>query len=277
MSNTNVYVQIASAVEYLCSRCDAQPNLQRAARAAGLTQQCFQHLFTEWIGASPDEFMQHTTTTYNNRRLAQGLALNTAQHLGNFAASIEQQPNVYIAHTTSTNTKRVYKNMTIYYYGWDTPFGLLHIANCDKGICYAAFVEHNDGDSAMNLQARYPHAVCLHMATDMQAIAAKAVCIARGDAHRLPLALFGTPFQLKVWEALLSIPFGALTSYGALAQAIALPKASRAIGRAIGRNPIACLVPCHRVVQSSGGLGGYMWGTARKQAMLGWEACKINS
>ncbi|HTN18784.1 MAG TPA: methylated-DNA--[protein]-cysteine S-methyltransferase, partial [Chitinophagaceae bacterium] len=168
-----------------------------------------------------------------------------------------------------------YKNggaeLTISYHFADSPFGLLLLANTEKGICYMAFAEEQE-QALANLKAHFPKAQLLNRPHSMQEQAL--AFFTQPGSDQLRLHLRGTAFQLKVWEALLKIPMGSLCTYGDIAQEIDQPNAARAVGTAIGSNPIAFIIPCHRVIRSSGVFGGYMWGPERKSALIGWEAAK---
>ena len=167
------------------------------------------------------------------------------------------------------------KNLFINYSFAESPFGNLIVASTQKGLCHMAF-EDDEEEALKNLKARFPNSM-YHRMLDL--IQQNALFIFQNDWSRLPeikLHLKGTDFQLKVWETLLKIPMGQLSTYGNIAQKIGKPNASRAIGTAIGSNPVAYLIPCHRVIQSNGNIGGYMWGNTRKTAIIGWESAKTD-
>src|SRR3546814_778992 len=165
------------------------------------------------------------------------------------------------------------KQLSINYSWAESPFGLLIVASTEKGVCYMAFGESRQ-QTLESLTAMFPNA-CFRHQTDVAQ--QNAMFIFQDDWNHLPeikLHLKGTPFQLKVWETLLKIPMGKLITYGDIANKLGNPRASRAVGTAIGSNPIAFLIPCHRVIQSTGAIGGYMWGSTRKAAIIGWEGAK---
>ncbi|EDO25472.1 predicted protein [Nematostella vectensis] len=155
-------------------------------------------------------------------------------------------------------------------------FGNILIASTYKGICYMGFSD-NKQIAFSELENRFPKATFIEQTDQIQQDALKVHTHDWNRINCIKLHLKGTDFQLKVWEALLKIPTGNLTTYGTIAKVIQKPKAARAVGTAIGNNPIAFLIPCHRVIQSTGALGGYMWGTTRKTAIIGWEASKIEA
>jgi len=168
------------------------------------------------------------------------------------------------------------ENLTINYSYAESPFGNIIVASTPKGICHMAFAE-NEQDALTQLKHQFPNAQ-YHQVVDM--IQQNALYIFTQDWKQLSevrLHLKGTEFQIKVWEALLKIPMGQLASYGEIAKQLNAPKASRAVGSAIGDNPVAFLIPCHRVIQSGGAIGQYHWGSTRKAAIIGWEAAKTTS
>jgi len=166
-------------------------------------------------------------------------------------------------------------NLSINYSFAECPFGNIIVASTSKGVCHMAFFDEQDGAFA-RLKERFPNADYSQVVDRMQQHALFIFRQNWGKMDQVKLHLSGTAFQLKVWEALLKIPMGDLSTYGTIAKKIGKPNASRAIGTAIGSNPVAFLIPCHRVIQSTGQTGGYMWGGTRKSAIIGWEAAKVN-
>jgi len=200
--------------------------------------------------------------------------LETAHQTGLSGTSRLHDLFVNIEGMTPGEFKNGGENLAINYCFAESPFGKLIVASTAKGVCHM-FFEDDERQALAGLTARFPGAQYHQVVDKFQQ---DALFIFQNDWKQLDqikLHLKGTEFQLKVWEALLTIPMGQLTSYGHLAQRINRPKASRAVGTAIGSNPVAFLIPCHRVIQGSGKLGGYMWGTTRKSAMIGWEASKV--
>jgi len=157
----------------------------------------------------------------------------------------------------------------------DSPFGPLLVASSAKGICYLGFDDHRE-KTCRDLTAKFPNAKFEQKTDELQENALSIFRMDWSNLHEVKLHLKGTDFQLNVWESLLKIPFGRLSSYGSIAERIGRPKASRAVGTAIGCNPIAFLIPCHRVVRASGRFDGYRWGTVRKAAIIGWEQAMAN-
>lgn len=182
--------------------------------------------------------------------------------------------NSFLPHVTKHPPLARHNTLTIQYSFADTPFGRILIASTPEGLCAINFVNQDDADALARLQARFPAACYQSSSSTLHAEALKAFHkqpSSGAGASKIALHLMGTPFQLSVWNSLLHVPFGQRVTYGDIARNIGNPKAVRAVGTAIGRNPIAVLIPCHRIIQSSGALGGYMWGTTTKAALLEWE------
>src|SRR5690242_1315856 len=166
------------------------------------------------------------------------------------------------------------ENLNINYSYAETPFGDIIIASTAKGICHLAFITDEE-DELRNLKQIFPNA-SFHQKTDLlQQNALKVFTQDYIDLKKIKLHLKATPFQLKVWQALLRIPFGSISTYSSLAKNIETPNASRAVGTALANNPVAYLIPCHRVIKSTGLIGEYHWGSTRKTAILGWEAAHV--
>ncbi len=269
------YQRIAVAIDYIKTHFKNQPTLDEIASVAGISPFHFQRLFTEWAGVSPKKFTQYLSLEYAKQQLRekQSSVLDAAYSTGLSGPSRLHDLFVTIEGMTPGEFKKGGENLTINYSFANSPFGAMMIASTAKGICYMVF-EEDKQQALEDLKQRFPKAQ-YHQAQDP--LQHNALNIFRRDKHELEpikLHLNATPFQLKVWQALLKIPMGTLSTYGSIATHIDQPSASRAVGTAIGRNPIAFLIPCHRVIQSSGQTGGYMWGSTRKSAMIGWEACK---
>ena len=269
------YQRIAVAIDYIKTHFKNQPTLDEIASVAGISPFHFQRLFTEWAGVSPKKFTQYLSLEYAKQQLRekQSSVLDAAYSTGLSGPSRLHDLFVTIEGMTPGEFKKGGENLTINYSFANSPFGVMMIASTAKGICYMVF-EEDKQQALEDLKQRFPKAQ-YHQAQDP--LQHNALNIFRRDKQELEpikLHLNATPFQLKVWQALLKIPMGTLSTYGSIATHIDQPSASRAVGTAIGRNPIAFLIPCHRVIQSSGQTGGYMWGSTRKSAMIGWEACK---
>ncbi|MEA1851234.1 methylated-DNA--[protein]-cysteine S-methyltransferase [Chryseobacterium sp. MHB01] len=272
------YKRIAKAIEYIRSNFKLQPSLEEVAEKIHLSPAHFQKMFSDWAGTSPKKFLQFISLEHAKSLLKEEKAslFDTAFETGFSSTSRLHDLFVKIEGMSPAEYKNGGKNLNINYSFSDSPFGKLIAASTEKGICYMAF--ENDIQKALgDLQSKFPNASFIERQDELQA---NALSIFNKDWTKLntvKLHLKGTDFQLKVWESLLTIPMGKLSTYGSLAGKIGHPNASRAVGTAIGSNPVAFLIPCHRVIQSSGNIGGYMWGTDRKQLMIGWESSQVYS
>lgn len=272
------YNRIAEAIDYIKSNFKEQPNLDEVAEKVHLSPFHFQRLFTEWAGTTPKKFLQYISIEHAKKLLThqQATLFDTAFEAGFSSPSRLHDLFVNIEGMTPSEYKNGGKNLSINYSFAESPFGNLIVASTLKGVCYMAF--EDDEEKAMNdLKEKFPNAT---FQRKLDLLQQNALFIFQNDWSKLSeikLHLKGTDFQLKVWETLLKIPMGQLSTYGNIAAQIGNPNASRAVGTAIGSNPIAFLIPCHRVIQSSGIFGGYMWGNTRKTAIIGWEGAKTNS
>ncbi len=271
------YNRIAAAIDFIKANFKAQPGLEEIAAAVHLSPFHFQRLFAEWAGTTPKKFLQYISLAHAKSLLKEEGAtlfdatfetgLSSTSRLHNLFVNIEgMSPAEY---------KNGGQNLAITFQFAGSPLGNIIVASTPKGICHLAFAEEKAAAFA-GLKAAFPNA---SFTEDENAAQAAALLLFEKDKFnltQLKLHLKGTPFQLKVWEALLKIPAGRLSTYGAVAAQIEQPTASRAVGTAIGSNPVAFLIPCHRVIQSAGGLGGYRWGTTRKTALIGWESAALN-
>lgn len=271
------YSRIATAINYINTNFRTQPSLEEIAEKVSLSPFHFQRLFTDWAGVSPKKFLQYTTVAYAKNMLKENSAtlFDTALEAGLSGTSRLHDLFINIEGMTPGEYKNGGENLAINFSFAESPFGNMLVASTPKGICYIAFAD--DAPSALEtLQSKFPNATYTQM---VDLIQQNAMFIFTHDWSKLgqvKLHLKGTSFQLKVWETLLKIPMGKLTSYGNIARQIQLPKASRAVGTAIGDNPVAFLIPCHRIIQSTGLVGGYHWGNTRKTAIIGWEAAQTD-
>nr|WP_315201424.1 methylated-DNA--[protein]-cysteine S-methyltransferase [uncultured Flavobacterium sp.] len=271
------YHRIAEAINYIKTNFKEQPNLDKVAEKIHLSPFHFQRIFTEWAGTSPKKFLQYTSIEYAKKILKENKStlFKTAYETGLSGTSRLHDLFINIEGMTPAEYKNGGKNLSINYSFANSPFGNILVASTLKGICHVAFVE-DEFQAFSVLQNHFPNANFKQHLDHIQQTALSIFNYDWEKLNQIKLHLKGTDFQLKVWEALLKIPMGQLSSYGSIARQIDKPNASRAVGTAIGDNPIAFLIPCHRVIQSTGKLGGYMWGTTRKTAIIGWEATKIN-
>lgn len=272
------YHRIAAAIEYINQNFKLQPNLDEVAENVHLSPAHFQRLFTEWAGTSPKKFLQYISVAHAKKMLQEDRAtlFDTAFETGLSSTSRLHDLFVNIEGMTPAEYKNGGKNLHINYSFAESPFGALIVASTNKGVCYMAF-EEDEETAVKNLINKFPNAT---FQRKLDLLQQNALFVFQNDWSKLgeiKLHLKGTDFQLKVWESLLKIPMGKLSTYGQIANQIGQVNASRAVGTAIGSNPVAFLIPCHRVIQSSGAFGGYMWGPTRKAAIIGWEGANTNS
>ena len=270
------YERIGKAIEFIKDNFKDQPSLDDVAAAVNLSPYHFQRLFTEWAGVSPKKFIQYISLEYAKSLLQEerSTLLDAAHETGLSSTSRLHDLFVNIERMTPGEFKNGGESLVIKYCFAESPFGQIIIASTPKGICHISF-EENKKHALSKLKKTFPNA-SYHQVIDK--FQQDALFIFQKDWSRLDeikLHIYSTPFQLKVWESLLKIPEGRLTTYGSVAKSIGDSKASRAVGTAIGNNPVAFLIPCHRVIQSTGNLGGYMWGATRKSAIIGWEASRV--
>jgi AraC family transcriptional regulator of adaptative response/methylated-DNA-[protein]-cysteine methyltransferase len=250
-----------------------QPTLEDLAARMGLSPGHFQRLFTRWVGVSPKRYLQWLTLDHARALLRERrTVLDAAMETGLSSPSRLHDLFLRWEAMTPGDYARAGQGLTIRW-GWvDSPFGPALAMGTERGLCGLAFAAQCGREAAMaDLTARWPAA---RFEEDPDAIRpwAEAALSGRGEAR---LHMIGAPFQLKVWEALLAIPPGHVAAYSDIARAIGRPQAVRAVGTAVGRNPVAWLIPCHRALRKSGGLGGYHWGLGVKRAMLAWETASL--
>ncbi len=271
------YNRIAEAIEFIKQNFRKQPSLDEISAKIHLSPFHFQRLFTEWAGTSPKKFLQYISTEHARKLLKENQATlsETTHETGLSGTGRLHDLFISIEGMTPAEYKNGGKNLSINFSFAGSLFGNLIVASTGKGICHMAF--HDDEEEGTEeLRNKFPGA-SFNRESDI--IQQNALIIFRDDWHdlqKIRLHLKGTDFQLKVWETLLKIPPGRLSSYGAIAGATGNPDSSRAVGTAIGSNPVAFLIPCHRVIQSSGIIGGYRWGQIRKTDMIGWESAKCD-
>ncbi|QXU42435.1 methylated-DNA--[protein]-cysteine S-methyltransferase [Pedobacter sp. D749] len=268
--------RIAEAISYIKENFKIQPGLEEIAKKVNLSPFHFQRLFSEWAGTTPKRFLQYISIGYAKEMLKENQSLfDTALETGLSGTSRLHDLFVNIEGMTPGEYKNGGENLCINYSFAESPFGNVIVASTSKGICHIAFYD-DENTAFANLQFQFPVAQYQQLLDKEQQNALYIFSHDWSKLQQIKLHLKGTDFQLKVWEALLKIPMGKLATYGNIAKQLQNPNASRAVGTAIGDNPVAFLIPCHRVIQSSGALGGYHWGVNRKTAMIGWEAAKTN-
>lgn len=249
------------------------PSLDDLAIALGMSAPHLQRVFSRWVGVSPKRYQQFLTLDHAKTLLRDKFTtLATADEVGLsgsgrlhdlFVKWEAMSPGEFANGATGLRIN----------WGWfDTPFGPALIMGTEKGICGIGFAAETGAEATLSdMRSRWPGAVFTQDAAPLTPWVNAAFDTTKGDTR---LHLIGAPFQIKVWEALLQIPSGHVTTYSEIAGAIGNPKAARAVGTAVGRNPISWLIPCHRALRKSGGLGGYHWGLPVKRAMLAWESAE---
>lgn len=271
----NNYDKIAHAIDYIRNNFKEQPDLREVAAAVHMSPFHFQRVFSEWAGVTPKKFLQYLTLDYakNILREEKATVFDAAFEAGLSGTGRLHDLFINIESMTPGEYKNGGKALRINYSFAESPFGNVLVASTAKGICHMSFAD--DRDAALQaLTAQFPHAQFTQM---VDLIQQNTLYIFTQDWSRLSeikLHLRGTDFQLKVWEALLKIPMGNLTTYSRLARELHNPNAARAVGTAVAQNPVAFLIPCHRVIKATGESGEYHWGGVRKHAMIGWEAAK---
>jgi AraC family transcriptional regulator of adaptative response/methylated-DNA-[protein]-cysteine methyltransferase len=271
------YKLIEQAIQYIEANVQRQPELEEIASSVGLSEYHFQRIFTQWAGISPKRFMQFLTKEHAKGLLAESEnLLETTHQVG--LSSLGRLHDLFV--NTEAVTPGEYRSrgagLTIRYGLHLTPFGKCLIATTERGICNLSFVQTSEGDAIDNLVDNWEQAKMIEDHSSTAPLAARIFSAQSPAGDRqtdspLKLHLRGTNFQIKVWEALLNIPIGAVTTYEQIAAKIGSPHAFRAVGTAVGHNPIAVLIPCHRVIRKNGEFGNYLYGSARKKALLARE------
>lgn len=271
------YNRIAEAIGYIQENFKSQPGLEEVAEKIHVSPFHFQRLFTEWAGVSPKKFLQYITVEHAKKMLKNNKAtlFDAAFETGLSGTGRLHDLFINIEGMSPGEYKNGGENLIINYSFAESPFGNILVASTSKGICHIAFAD--DQEQALQvLEEMFPNASYRQMVDLAQQNVLYIFTHDWTQLNQIKLHLKGTAFQLKVWETLLKIPMGQLTTYGNIAKTIQQPNASRAVGTAIGDNPVAFLIPCHRVIQSSGVFGQYHWGSVRKTAMIGWEAAQVS-
>jgi len=265
------YDRIEKAIHYLRENFKSQPRLDEVAGHVGLSSYHFQKMFTNWAGVSPKKFLQFISIEYAKELLKNDRTLfDVSYEAGLSGTGRLHDLFVNIEAMTPGEYKNGGAGLTIHYSFGETPYGEVLIASTGKGICHTSFIGDEELPEAM-LAQYFPKAVLIQRRNEMHDKVVQLFQTNLQEKKSIQLHLKGTPFQIKVWKALLEIPAGEINTYGNLAENIGHPKAYRAVGAAVGQNSIAFIIPCHRVIASSGVIGDYRWGSDRKMAMLGRE------
>lgn len=263
-------------IERALERIDAaggQPlSLTELANNLDMSPAHFQKVFSAWVGVSPKRYQQYLSLDFARELLAQRMPLDAvADHAGLSGSSRLHDLFLRWEAMSPGEYARGGAGLTIRWGWFPSPFGEVLAMATDKGLCGLAFAADTGREAAFDdLTGRWPHATFVEAPEAIEGWV-RAALGQRGEAR---LHMIGAPFQIKVWEALMQIPSGRVTTYSDLATAIGNPRAVRAVGTAVGHNPVAWLIPCHRALRKSGGLGGYHWGLPVKRAMLAWETAR---
>jgi AraC family transcriptional regulator of adaptative response/methylated-DNA-[protein]-cysteine methyltransferase len=272
------YARMADAIIFMQQHYQQQPDLATIASQVHLSPYHFQRLFTKWAGISPKRFLQYLTLeSAKSQMLPHKSILDLSLEVGLSGASRLHDLFVTLEAISPGEFKTQGAGLQIYYGIHQTPFGEALIAITKRGICHLSFPNKRYLQNPENLLREDWKNAELILDNSQTQLVIEQICYSKLLNHPKPLTLLvkGTNFQVKVWQALLQIPFGETTTYQNIADNIGSPKASRAVGNAVGQNPIAYLIPCHRVIRSSGQLGGYRWGIERKSIILDWEYTSI--
>jgi AraC family transcriptional regulator of adaptative response/methylated-DNA-[protein]-cysteine methyltransferase len=269
------YAVIGRAIDHIAARAPEQATLEEIAGAVGLSPAHFQRVFSQWVGVSPKRYGQYLALDHAKRLLAERHSVLDAAHASGLSGA-GRLHDLFLRWEAMSPGEfaRAGEGLEIAWGWFDTPFGPALAMGTDRGLCGLAFAAETGRDAAMaDLAGRWPRA---RFAEAPERVAPW-LAAAFGGGGEARLHLIGAPFQIKVWEALLQVPSGHVTTYSDIAAAVGHPRAVRAVGTAVGRNPVSFLIPCHRALRKAGGLGGYHWGLGVKRAMLAWEAARLDA
>ena len=270
------YHRIADAIDFIAANSQQQPTLNDVAAHLELSAAHFQRLFSRWAGITPKKYLQILTVEHAKQLLSESQPLlAVSDEVGLSSGSRLYDHFVQLEAVTPGEYKAGGAGLSIDYGVHNSPFGDIFVAATARGICKLSFLDQTDLTADItDLQRRWPNALLHHNAPDSLKIIDRIFSGTGPVDHPLSLYVCGTNFQINVWRALMQIPAGALRSYSHIAKAISKPMAVRAVGSAIGSNPIAFFLPCHRVLQQSGNIGGYHWGVTRKHLIHAWESAR---
>ncbi len=267
------YALIARAIDHIGDTVQEQPKLNDVAAAVGLSPMHFQRVFSQWAGVSPKRFQQYLTLSHAKTLLNDRFTVLETTHETGLSSS-SRLHDLFLKWEAMSPGEYAGKgtDLTINYGFFSSPFGEMLVMGTKRGICGLAFTAETGRENALtDLKSRWPNATFSEAPDNLD------VTALLDSDKAAKLHLIGAPFQIKVWEALLHVPSGQVTTYSEIAQSIGHPKAVRAVGSAVGRNPISWLIPCHRALRKSGGLGGYHWGLPVKRALLAWESARFDA
>jgi AraC family transcriptional regulator of adaptative response/methylated-DNA-[protein]-cysteine methyltransferase len=271
------YQRIEQALAYLQSHYPEQPSLAQVAASVGLSEYHFQRVFTHWVGISPKRFLQYLTKEHARELLDRSASVLEAAYQSGLSGPGRLHDLFVTCDAVTPGEYKLHGAGLVISYGFHpSPFGECMVALTERGICGLAFVQQGDRkETVQDLRRRWANARLIEDAMQTAPVVEQTFPLAFGQSIApLRLYLNGTNFQIKVWEALLRVPLGALTTYQEIARSLDIPGAARAVGQAVGANPLAFIIPCHRVIRKMGVLGGYRWGASRKMAMVGWELAR---
>jgi len=276
LQNSINYNRIAEAITYIRENFKQQPDLDEIAGKVHLSPFHFQRLFTEWVGVSPKKFLQFISIEHAKQVLKNNAStlFDTAFETGLSGTGRLHDMFINIEGMTPGEYKNGGQNLKVNYSFYDTNFGTILVGSTSKGICHMAFTEDRD-KGFLALQQKFCRAQFNHTTDAIQENSLHIFTTDWKQLDKIRLHLKATDFQIKVWSTLLKIPKGGLATYSDVAHHIDNPGAVRAVGTAIGQNPVAFLIPCHRVIRASGDFGQYHWGSVRKTAIIGWEAANM--
>ena len=263
----------------LIDRAEEALPLNALAAEMDMSPAHFQRLFTSWVGVSPKRYQQYLALGHAKSLLAQRFTtLETSHELGLSGSGRLHDLFLRWEAMSPGEFARKGDGLKIYWGWFDSPFGLSLVMGTEKGICGIGFASEAGEEATMeDLVSRWPNAEFIEDPMMLRPWVLEAYGAEDQVTEKVPLYMIGAPFQIKVWEALLAIPSGHVTTYSEIAQAIGSPRAVRAVGTAVGRNPVSFLIPCHRALRKSGGLGGYHWGLPVKRAILAWESARAEA
>lgn len=266
---------IARAIEHIAARAPGSVSLDEVAASVRMSPAHFQRVFSQWVGVSPKRYQQYLTLDHARRLLAERHSvLDTAYASGLSGSGRLHDLFLRWEAMSPGEYARGGGGLEIAWGWFDTPFGPGLVMGTSRGLCGLAFAAEAGRSATMaDMTARWPCATFLEAPERLEAWVAAAF----GGGGETRLHLIGAPFQIKVWEALMQVPSGHVTTYSDIARAVGRPSAQRAVGTAVGRNPVSWIIPCHRALRKAGGLGGYHWGLGVKRAMLAWESARLEA
>lgn len=274
------YEVVRRAIGFISGNWRLQPDVDAVAAAAGVSSADLHHLFRRWAGLTPKSFLQALTLDHARKLLRDSASvLDAAYEVG--LSGPGRLHDLFVTHEAMSpgEWKSGGEGVTIQYGFHDSPFGTALVMASARGLCGIAFADPGEEDAALDdMRRRWPRALYVASPAETAPLARRIFDPAQWRPDQpLRIVLIGSDFEVRVWETLLAIPLGRAASYAGIAARIGRPTAARAVGTAVGRNPISFVVPCHRVLGRSGDLCGYHWGITRKRAMLGWEAGRIDA